>query len=125
MNSFCVSVVLIGLSTASTLSAQAFDPGRGAFESRCARCHGADGNGGERGPAIITRLTTHDDQQLAGLIRDGLPAGGMPPSDVATTEMADLVKFLRTIQRRADARPIVRMTIQTDAGKTLNGQVLG
>ena len=125
MKFLCVSVVLIALSTASALRAQTVDPGRGAFESRCARCHGADGNGGERGPSIIVRLTTHDDQQLAGLIRDGLPAGGMPPSDVATTEMADLVTFLRTIQRRPDARPIVRMTIQTDAGKTLDGQVLG
>ena len=125
MKFFCVSVVLIALSTASALRAQTVDPGRGAFESRCARCHGADGNGGERGPSITVRLTTHDDQQLAGLIRDGLPAGGMPPSDVATTEMADLVKFLRTIQRRPDARPLVRMTIQTDAGKTLDGQVLG
>jgi alcohol dehydrogenase (cytochrome c) len=125
MKFFCVSVVLIGLSTAPALRAQTVDPGRGAFESRCARCHGADGNGGERGPSITERLTTRDDQQLTGLIRDGLPASGMPPSDVATTEMANLVKFLRTIQRRPDARPVVRRTIQTDEGKTLDGQVLG
>jgi alcohol dehydrogenase (cytochrome c) len=126
MRFFCVGAAVIGmLSTASVLRAQSVDPGRGAFESRCARCHGADGNGGERGPSITALLTTHDDQQLTGLIRDGLPARGMPPSDVAATEMADLVKFLRTIQRRADSRPIVRMTIQTDAGKDLVGQVLG
>jgi mono/diheme cytochrome c family protein len=118
MRFFCVSAALIGLlSTAFALGAQTVDPGRGSFESRCARCHGADGNGGERGPSITALLTTHDDQQLAGLIRDGLPARGMPPSDVATTEMGDLVKFLRTIQRRAESRPIVRMTVQTDAGK--------
>ena len=107
------------------LLGQNVEPGRKAFESRCARCHGADGNGGEMGPAITLRLTTRDDQQLASLIRDGLPARGMPPSDVADPELADLVKFLRTIQRRADSRPIVRMKLQTTAGKSLDGQVLG
>ena len=105
MRFFCASAALIGMfSTAFALRAQTVDPGRRVFESRCARCHGADGNGGERGPSITARLTMQDDQQLTGLIRDGLPARGMPASDVATTEMADLVKFLRTIQRQADSR---------------------
>ena len=31
-------------------SAQTPDPGRAAFVSRCAGCHGSDGNGGELGP---------------------------------------------------------------------------
>ena len=50
-----------------TLLAQnipATDPGRAAFESRCARCHGGDGNGGEMGPPIAQRLPPLDDQQL-------------------------------------------------------------
>jgi alcohol dehydrogenase (cytochrome c) len=59
------------------------------------------------------------------LIRDGLPGLGMPPGDVPDPEMADLVKFLRTIQHRAETMPSVRMTVQTTAGKTLDGQVLG
>src|SRR6266852_4503499 len=120
-----VFAVLGWLFMAAGLLAQAVDPGRKAFESRCARCHGADGNGGEMGPAIAVRLTARDDRQLTSLVRDGLPALGMPPSDVADPEMADLVKFLRTIQRRADATPAVRMTLQTTTGKTLDGHVLG
>jgi len=40
----------------TTLAAQDADPGRVVFEGRCARCHGADGNGGELGPAIRGRL---------------------------------------------------------------------
>jgi alcohol dehydrogenase (cytochrome c) len=121
-----IVVAILGwLVMAAGLLAQTVDPGRKAFETRCARCHGADGNGGDRGPAIAVRLTARDDQQLTGLIRDGLPASGMPPSDVADPEMADLVKFLRTIERRADTTPLVRMTLQTTAGKTLDGQVLG
>ena len=91
-------VALAGLLVTSTsLFAQAVDPGRPAFEARCARCHGADGRGGEMGPAIAERLTPLDDQQLMKLIREGQPLKGMPPNVVPDTEMADLVKFLRTL----------------------------
>src|SRR5712692_8440332 len=115
---------------ASTVLAQAVDPGRQTFEVRCARCHGADGNGGEMGPPIASRLAARDDQQLASLIRDGLPAQGMPPSRIADPEVADLLKFLRTVQRRVEATPVVRKTFQLQttqgqAGKVLDGQVLG
>ncbi len=39
--------------------------------------------------------------------------------------MAELVKFLRTIERRPESKPIVRTTVQTTDGKTLDGQLLG
>src|SRR5450432_4166160 len=61
-------------------SAQAPDPGRKTFEQRCARCHGADGNGGEMGPAIAIRLSTLDDRDLTKLIHDGRLLRGMPPN---------------------------------------------
>ena len=118
-------VALAGLLvTSTTLYAQAVDPGRRAFESRCARCHGADGRGGEMGPAIAERLSPLDDQQLMKLIREGQPLKGMPPNVVPDAEMADLVKFLRTIER-AGERPLVRMSVQTTDGRTLDGLVLG
>jgi alcohol dehydrogenase (cytochrome c) len=120
-----ISLALLGLlSLAAGASAQNVDPGRTAFESRCARCHGADGNGGEMGPPIAMRLPGLDDQQLATLIHDGLPARGMPPSIITDPELSDLVKFLRTIQRRAEAAPVVRMKLQTTDGRSLDGQVL-
>jgi alcohol dehydrogenase (cytochrome c) len=124
-----IQVILFGwlalLPLTVGLLGQDVEPGRKAFESRCARCHGADGNGGEMGPPIALRLSTLDDRQLATVIRDGLPARGMPPSGVADPELADLVKFLRTIERRADGRPVVRVKLQTTAGKSLDGQLLG
>jgi alcohol dehydrogenase (cytochrome c) len=113
------------LCVAVGLSAQNADPGRKAFEARCARCHGADGNGGEMGPPIVLRLSTRDDEQLIKLIHEGLPARGMPPGDVADPELADLVKFLRTIQRRPESKPLQRLALQTTAGGTLHGDVLG
>ncbi|MGH8638224.1 MAG: c-type cytochrome, partial [Burkholderiales bacterium] len=120
-----IALVVATITIAESLLAQNADPGRKAFESRCARCHGADGNGGEMGPAIIERLTARDDQQLADLIRQGLPDRGMPPAIVPDSEMGDLVKFLRTIERRPEAIPRARMTLQTTDGRTLDGEVLG
>jgi len=118
-------VALAGLLVTSTsLFAQAVDPGRQAFEARCARCHGADGRGGEMGPAIAERLMPLDDQQLMKLIREGQPLKGMPPSVVPDAEMADLVKFLRTIERTGEPPP-VRMSVPTIDGRTLDGLVLG
>ena len=77
------------------------------------------------GPAIGLRLAARDDQQLTGLIREGLPSRGMPPSQVADTEMPNLIRFLRSMQRRAESRPVVRIKVQTIDGRVLNGQVLG
>ena len=105
--------------------AQAVDAGRKAFGVRCARCHGADGNGAEMGPAIAQRLAGIDNQQLAKLIRDGVPARGMPPSVVGAAELDVLVKFVRTLERRAADEPVVRMTVQTTDGETLSGTVAG
>src|SRR5262245_52029260 len=112
-------LVAVLAAASAALAAQSSDPGRKAFESRCARCHGADGNGGEMGPSIVERLTTRDDQQLRQLIRTGVPARGMPPSEVSDGEMDDLVKFLRGIERRPEAKPIVRTRATLADGKTL------
>ncbi len=107
--------------------AQSVEPGRKTFETYCARCHGADGNGGEMGPPIAMRLAARDDAQLGKFIRDGLPERGMPPSLVAAHELPDLVTFLRTVQRRGATDPVLKRTlnVQTTAGTTLDGQVLG
>jgi mono/diheme cytochrome c family protein len=122
-----ILTALIGLLAlhvaAGALFAQEADPGRRAFESRCARCHGADANGGEMGPPIALRLPALDDQQLATLIHEGRPAKGMPPSVIPGTETAALVKFLRTVQRVE--RPVERRTVETTAGGRLEGVVRG
>src|SRR5262249_48801148 len=118
-----VAVVSV-LPMAALLARQDVEAGRKVFESRCARCHGADGNGGEMGPPIVLRLSTRDDGGLAELIHQGIPARGMPPNDVSDSDLSDLVRFLRSIEKRPEAKPIVRLTVQTTTGATLDGQVL-
>ena len=107
--------------------AQAPEPGRKTFETYCARCHGADGNGGEMGPPIALRLAGRNDEQLLKLIHDGLPDRGMPPMPVAENELPDLVKFLRAVQRRGAAESAAgrKLQVAIAGGKTLEGQLLG
>lgn len=109
--------------TISEPLAQTVGAGRRTFEVRCAACHGADGGGADMGPPIVSGLPRLDDRELVKLIREGRPARGMPPTVVTTAQMTNLVRFLRTIQR--EAPPVVRMTLQTTDGRTLEGQVLG
>src|SRR6478736_250421 len=49
------------------------------FIARCAGCHGADANGGERAQGIRRDRT---DAQLADIIRRGIPSAGMPAFDL-------------------------------------------
>ena len=119
------SVVFSALALAApSLFAQDVDPGRVVFEGRCARCHGGDGLGGEFGPAIRNRLAARNDQQLAVLIRTGLPNQGMPPTGLSDAEMEPLTRFLRTLQPRNQRRELPRLKAVTTDGKTLEGEVV-
>jgi alcohol dehydrogenase (cytochrome c) len=119
-------VLLCGVVWASVpAQAQDADPGRREFERTCARCHGADGKGGEMGPAIVERLPVRDDKQLMDLIRRGLPERGMPPAAIGDGDLTALLKFLRTIERRPEKAPRRRVTVQTTSGTTLDGEVMG
>jgi len=109
---------------AGSLAGQDAAPGRSTFETRCARCHGSDGNGGELGPAIASRMRGHNDPQLAALIREGLPGRGMPPIGVGDDEMPALIRFLRTFETRGGPAPLAHMTVRTTGNRDLDGDVL-
>ena len=103
--------------------AQAPDAGRGVYDSACARCHGADGNGGERGPAMVARLALRTDEGLAALVREGIPAAGMPGFPLDDETMRALVGHLRTMRPARGVSP-VRVSVETADGRTLSGVVL-
>jgi alcohol dehydrogenase (cytochrome c) len=101
------------------------DAGQKVFEGTCGRCHGADGRGGEMGPAIVARIPSHDNAQLATLIRQGLPSRGMPPSTVTDEELTALTRFLRRLSRPTGLPPAERLKATLTDGKTLDGVVVG
>src|SRR5580698_1810446 len=107
-------------------SAQSTDAGRRQFESRCARCHGADATGGESGPGIVTQIAARTEPDLAAFIREGLPARGMPAFALTDQEMKDLTPYLRSLAPISRNAPpaIVRRRVQTADGRTIEGQVM-
>jgi alcohol dehydrogenase (cytochrome c) len=103
---------------------QSPEPGRQVFVSRCAGCHGSDGNGGELGPAIATRVPARTDDDLMSVVRQGLPGAGMPAfPGVSDTDLVALIRYLRTLRPPAGSAP-VRATIALVDGRTIDGLVL-
>lgn len=99
--------------------------GRALFDSRCAACHGGDGNGGAFGPAIVTALPARSDSELAAFIRSGAPGRGMPPSNLPDSEMQTLVVYLRSLRPpRSGVRAPVRVKLESTTGETIEGTLL-
>jgi alcohol dehydrogenase (cytochrome c) len=100
--------------------------GRTLFENRCASCHGADGNGGEFGPAIVARVSARNDIELAEFLRAGIPNRGMPAFALREPEMNQLIAHLRTLGRpQTGALAPPRIKVQTTTGASLEGLLLG
>ncbi len=116
----CVLFTLV-----ATLSwAQGTDPGRLVYTSRCAGCHGSNGSGGELGPSIVMRVPARTNEELTTVIQQGLPSAGMPAfASLSSTEMRDLVTFLRSLRPREGSGPVRTKLTQT-SGAALEGLIL-
>jgi alcohol dehydrogenase (cytochrome c) len=119
-----IQLLFWALLSGSIALAQGQSPGQQIFVSRCAGCHGSDGNGGELGPAITLRVPARADQDLTSLLRQGLPAAGMPAfPNLSNGEAADLIRYLRTLRPRNGSGP-TRTKVALAGGGTLEGLVL-
>lgn len=115
-------LLVVLASLASLLSAADAEAGRKQYASRCAMCHGADANGGERGPSITAKLE-RSDLELMKLISDGIPGKGMPATNADGGQVRDIIAFLRTVQTVRDTAQPERISLVN--GATLNGIVRG
>jgi alcohol dehydrogenase (cytochrome c) len=118
--------LLLALCAAGVCCAQNIDNAAGErqFANTCSICHGGNGMGGELGPAIAGRLRRLDDRQLTTLIHQGLPGRGMPAfPNLTGPSLANLIGFVRTLSSHSE-RPLVKRTVKTTAGATLEGTVL-
>jgi cytochrome c oxidase cbb3-type subunit III len=88
--------------TAAAQPGSAAQPGRRIFTSSCASCHGLDGRGGEHGPDIARdrKIEGMPDGALLGIIRDGVPAMGMPPfsRSLSEREIHAVLAYLRVLE---------------------------
>ncbi len=118
-------IAILGFAILALAYAQS-DPGRREYETRCARCHGADASGGESGPNIQAQVAARSATELAAFLRVGRPASGMPAFDLPAEDMTNLVAHLRTLAPMSRTAPasIARKQIQLTSGETLDGQIL-
>jgi alcohol dehydrogenase (cytochrome c) len=65
------------------------------FANRCRICHGSDGNGTDRAPALLGFVGSHSDAEIATLVRTGRLDKGMPRFDFTDDEMKTLLAHLR------------------------------
>ncbi len=84
--------------------------GRQLFGSACAGCHGLDGRGGEHGPNIASNTNTlrRADADLTHILREGIPAEGMPgfSSLLDNSQIEALIQYLRVLQGKGEAAAI-------------------
>jgi putative heme-binding domain-containing protein len=74
------------------------------FLLSCASCHGAHGDtvpGVNLAGGLFRRATT--DQELASLIRNGIPGTAMPPSSLTEAQALQVVAYLRSLPAAATA----------------------
>ena len=99
---FLFCVLLAAFPSHDALAQAQSDPveaGRARFNIRCAACHGQDGLGGERAPAIGKGQQSglDDDKVLGNLIRNGIADRGMPAfGDLPAAEFEQLLAFARS-----------------------------
>jgi FTR1 family protein len=96
-----------------TLRASAADvaEGEGIFAQRCASCHAMTGNGDAALARSLSRVppdiasfswqAERNDEQLAAVVRDGMPGTPMPSSrELSDTQVQRVVAYLRTLPMR-------------------------
>jgi len=89
---------------------QAQQAGQALYQSNCAGCHGLDGRGGEHAPDIATvqRVQQLTERDLFRIIRDGVPASGMPAfgSRLNREQLSTVSGYLRSLQGERRTAPL-------------------
>ena len=80
---------------------QAITKGAVLFRQECVYCHGVGARGGMRGPDLTTGSWNHggSDAELVRTITDGVAGTAMPPNNLKTDEIWQIVSYLRTVQQ--------------------------
>ena len=82
---------------------QLTDDGSKLFSGSCSVCHGIDGRGSARGPDLTQGLmvTRGSDDEVAQVIRKGVPGSSMAGYDLADPQIKPLVAFIRSLSMKA------------------------
>jgi len=77
-------------------------PPQPLFAQRCAVCHGGEGGGSDRGPALAgnRRVRSRSTADIENIIRKGTP-GGMPGFALPETQVTQLASYVRSLNATA------------------------
>lgn len=108
MRSLSVAVLLASWAWAQAPTESLFnariDPeqGRKLWSANCAVCHGPEGKGG-RGPDLTSGKFRHGgtDDDLYGVMQNGVPGTGMPGFPLGGVESMQLLAYVRALGRAA------------------------
>ena len=89
---------------------KAIDEGREIYNRTCTTCHGADGAGGEMGPALgapARRYAQATDAQIFDAIKNGVAATPMPPfgGQLPDTDISKVAAYIRALRGTAIDAP--------------------
>lgn len=104
--------VVIAAALSSVLWAQQNSPDiqeaiQQTYSTRCGGCHGDDGQGTAQGPALAgsASVRARSVQSLSNVIRNGIPAAGMPAFDLPENAIAGIATMIASWNTvAADAR---------------------
>jgi len=115
----CSATLVFGAALACSQS-QTGNPREGArrFMEFCSGCHGADGKGGDKAPALVPTSSAAplSDAELFRIVREGT-GGGMPPfAQIGDANIRSVVRYLRVLQGEAEsAGSSVKAVVPEDA----------
>src|SRR5215472_9927990 len=84
----------------ASAKAQTLETGRRQYEARCIGCHGADGDGGGHGPAI---LRANSLEAIRAVILKGIAAKGMPAFSIREDEASAIAMYVMKLKHPVDA----------------------
>ena len=79
------------------------------FAAQCAACHGDEGRGTAKGPALAMnpRVAEQSDEQLAAYLQHGNVAAGMPAfADLTPNDRASLVRYVKRLNVDTITKPV-------------------
>src|SRR5579872_3064550 len=102
-----IRILILSVMLGACLYGQSASAGKRRFTTLCAACHGADGTGGERGPALVGREDSrvHSVEDIRNAIRNGFPASGMPPFRLQPAQLEDVVAYVQALRSLAADSP--------------------
>jgi len=99
-------------------NAQAIAEGDALYHKTCTTCHGANGGGGEIGPAIVAgdRIDLGvSDGQTFNVIKNGVPGTPMRPQALPDADIWKIVSYIHTLRGTAIDNPLAGDVAQGEA----------